>query len=288
MNADAAFVIGKTHQVCQDYAIAGQSHDKFYIAVSDGCSSAKDTDMGSRLLVHAMMHEWHGKDETPEEMCMVCSEGVIPHYVPTHMFRAYDRAMSWSKIIGLDEDAMLATLLTCRVEDNDFLVHVAGDGVVVARRKDGGVIVTDFDYPSNAPFYLAYFASAKWRSQYMKNFGASLNITKYNLHCDTEVPLVESSNVTDMSPKVLRYPLDQYDMVMLFTDGVRTFYENVKTQTSLTQKAIPYLKVIEEITEFKNYTGGFVQRRLKRALGVFESRGWHHADDISFAAIHGG
>ena len=53
---DSIFKIGKTHTVCQDYAIHKQSENVSFkqeniIALSDGCSGAPDTDFGSRFLV---------------------------------------------------------------------------------------------------------------------------------------------------------------------------------------------------------------------------------------------
>ncbi|HYO91642.1 MAG TPA: hypothetical protein VEQ40_08400, partial [Pyrinomonadaceae bacterium] len=64
MNADSAFLIGATHAVCQDYAVAGNGtpderaavsnlQANPYVILSDGCSSSPDTDIGARLLVKA-------------------------------------------------------------------------------------------------------------------------------------------------------------------------------------------------------------------------------------------
>ena len=52
MNKDSFFKIGSTHNICQDYAISGRDeHYKVdYAIISDGCSGAEDTDIGSRLV----------------------------------------------------------------------------------------------------------------------------------------------------------------------------------------------------------------------------------------------
>lgn len=50
-NSDAFFSIGKTHEVCQDYARAGDLDGRQFAIVSDGCSSSPDTDFGARALV---------------------------------------------------------------------------------------------------------------------------------------------------------------------------------------------------------------------------------------------
>ena len=44
--SDSYFKIGKTHLICQDYALHSEGH----ISLSDGCSSSPNTDIGSRLL----------------------------------------------------------------------------------------------------------------------------------------------------------------------------------------------------------------------------------------------
>jgi hypothetical protein len=43
--------IGATHAVCEDYIIEGNKPFPFII-LADGCSTAKNTDMGARILCH--------------------------------------------------------------------------------------------------------------------------------------------------------------------------------------------------------------------------------------------
>ena len=61
-NADSYFCIGSTHDVCQDYAIS--SPDRLRAIISDGCSSAPDTDFGSRLLVKAKERNFYENDDS--------------------------------------------------------------------------------------------------------------------------------------------------------------------------------------------------------------------------------
>ncbi|MBC8139363.1 MAG: protein phosphatase 2C domain-containing protein, partial [Fibrella sp.] len=54
--SDAAFAIGKTHKVCQDYALTGDAHATIpTVWLSDGCSSSPHTDIGARLLTHVAL-----------------------------------------------------------------------------------------------------------------------------------------------------------------------------------------------------------------------------------------
>ena len=51
---DSHFVKGSSHLVCQDYSSSGFTFNGIpYIIISDGCSTAKDSDVGARLLVRA-------------------------------------------------------------------------------------------------------------------------------------------------------------------------------------------------------------------------------------------
>jgi len=52
MNADSYFEIGSTHLVCQDYALSGLYKDMCYGIVSDGCSSAENSEIGAQILCH--------------------------------------------------------------------------------------------------------------------------------------------------------------------------------------------------------------------------------------------
>ena len=56
MTADAYFAIGRTHDVCQDYALASDDVPKTWALVSDGCSSSPASDIGARLLGRAAAH----------------------------------------------------------------------------------------------------------------------------------------------------------------------------------------------------------------------------------------
>ncbi len=51
MSSDSFFTIGKSHDICEDYACNGVFNDEIaYVIVCDGCSSSTHTDFGSRIL----------------------------------------------------------------------------------------------------------------------------------------------------------------------------------------------------------------------------------------------
>ncbi len=50
METNSFYQIGKEHKVCEDYASCGIEPFPYAI-LSDGCSTGKNTDIGSRILV---------------------------------------------------------------------------------------------------------------------------------------------------------------------------------------------------------------------------------------------
>ena len=56
MITDSYFAIGSSHRVCEDYAIHSLPGVHNLFAISDGCSSCKDTDFGSRILLKCLQH----------------------------------------------------------------------------------------------------------------------------------------------------------------------------------------------------------------------------------------
>jgi hypothetical protein len=140
MNSDAIFTIGKTHKVCQDYALAGFADGLPYTIVSDGCSSSRDTDFGGRILCKYAAQMLHSAIEY----------GVVPE----NAFKMSSSLVNDWKVV--DQDCLDATLLIAKVIEDKVQVLMSGDGVVAAKRKDGMIIVKVIEFKDNAPLYLSY------------------------------------------------------------------------------------------------------------------------------------
>ncbi|MBM3457554.1 MAG: protein phosphatase 2C domain-containing protein, partial [Armatimonadetes bacterium] len=109
MHADAAFRMGCTHSVCQDYAVAlrATAAGGPAILLADGCSSSPDTDVGARLLARA----------TARVLESVAT--LAPRTLPEAQRSGVERAHRAAADLGLPAGALDATLL----------VLAAGDGV---------------------------------------------------------------------------------------------------------------------------------------------------------------
>lgn len=121
MSTDKFFTIGKTHNVCQDYALSGEHNGISYAIVSDGCSSSPDTDFGARFLAKS------------------CEQQILRG----HNFngeRIIYEASGIARQIGLPETCLDATLI-CAIKDNNdaIKIYMHGDGVILGKYCDGSI-----------------------------------------------------------------------------------------------------------------------------------------------------
>ena len=69
---DTFYSTGKSHQVCEDYVVANCRYP--IICLSDGCSSSKDTDVGSRLIVRSALDDRHINGQFFDTLKLYCNE----------------------------------------------------------------------------------------------------------------------------------------------------------------------------------------------------------------------
>jgi len=284
MNADFFFSIGKTHEVCQDYAKSGTlERCGTYAIVSDGCSSSPDTDFGARFMTMAAIHYRSVYGET-------C--GGVPF-----SSRTFDPAwIAWraSEMVRppLSSQCLDATLLGIFEEPEGVVVAVAGDGTVIARRRDQGLEIKDFDF-LGAPGYPSYLRNpARLEAYYKEGYGQRI-VTSYPGDSDLnpvprtdiywfspDFPEKKQYNIFDGPCALLYFPKDKYEMVMVVSDGAHSF------QDAATLNPIPLLEVLDNLVGIKSYTGQFVTRRCKAFEKFCAKQGWHHNDDLGVAAVY--
>lgn len=255
MNADAFFTIGKAHHVCQDYAAV---IDPGYVLLSDGCSSSPHTDVGARLLCRTASAVRAGSELAP--------------------FLAFPLLST----LGLPAEALDATLLSAEVRGEDVFVQVTGDGVVAARRRDGSLVVVQSEFPSGAPRYASYDLRPMRRTKYLAEFGSTWFLTRW----DRGHVSVDELELRDdrIEPLELRFPVTEFDLVLLMSDGVLTFQQPADIPG--TTKSVPLHEVLDEVLAFKGFAGQFVAKRMLRFIKVASAKGWHHNDDVSVAGIY--
>jgi len=271
IQVDACFAIGKTHKVCQDYALAGKTaNDRSFAVVCDGCSSSPDTDFGARLLTRAAVQH-----------LSTFGEGFDSE-------RAAWLADGWRTALNLPSTALDATLMAAfETDDKQVRIIVAGDGVVAARRRDTGLY--DYwavRYPSGAPGYLTYLLDPERKKAFLdQTQGMRAIEVSWGIPDAPERPPPtafgwdEGDNgpvwTLDRDPAV-------YDLVVVMSDGVESFQRPAGTRL----ESIPLREVLDQVMSVKGGTGEFLTRRLNRFLTKFcTQNGWQHYDDFAVAGL---
>jgi len=268
---DVFFRMGSTHRVCQDYGLTLCDNNRPCVVISDGCSTAEDSDFGSRILARCSRP-------------YIYKDGVSDKVLPSLILAS---ATTCAAALTLPVESLSATLLIARYLEPDLIALlgsietvVVGDGVVAAHCiADDSIHCWEYRFPSGAPYYLRYDIDIATRNGYFQRFGNTYHVIKRILKNMTVVSeTILEVNFNGSMVETLVFDLGRYDTVAVMSDGITSFID--KKQISV---QLPY--ILSEVMGFKNYEGDFVQRRLKRALKKFELQEFQHYDDLSIGAI---
>lgn len=253
MQTDAHFERGRTHAVCQDYALAGARHGGAWALVCDGCSSSPDTDTGARLLAHAAAAHLR--------------EGRLPGSLACLRVAAAAAAR-----IGLDASCLDATIVAALALADRVVVLIRGDGFVAARRRDGTLHVASRRCRDECPDYPSVVGDPRRRARWLELDEPRAWIER----CDRRDPVCPARG----HAWVGTFDMRTYDRLIVATDGLATL--RVADDPSPLDAAW----VAARLLDVPSTTGCFVQRRLARlgrADGPFA--GARPDDDIAVAAL---
>lgn len=196
MHTDAHFERGRTHAVCQDYALCGTGRAGSWAVVCDGCSSSPHTDTGARLLAHAA--------------AAVLRDGRLPgsHAV-------WHAAAAAAVELGLAPCSLDATLVAALALDDAVVAIIRGDGVVAARRRDGGVEVVVRRCRDETPDYPGVVVDPARRRAWLE----LVSPRAWLEHVDDGVAWSQAAHAHTW---VARFDRDHYDRLLLATDGLAT------------------------------------------------------------------
>jgi len=268
VNSDSAFTIGNNHLICEDYAITDSDEDSQYTVVCDGCSSSSMTDVGARLVAHSALKALREKD--------IVNKREIDNYLAELAF--YLIGLSKDKIFcELPDTCFDATVLAIKSSGKGANVIAIGDGVIAYKLKGGlSIEIKNIEYPNGYPRYLSYRLDRYRELEFLNTEPF------YRLHEHTLGPHYRGYKCTDMPVEEEYYYLDLSDRdlewVAVFSDGVHSFRDG-------DGGSLYYAEIVRALTEFKNYTGEFVTRRLNKFKKMCIKKGWTHYDDVSMAAI---
>lgn len=183
------------HKICQDYV---RIEDNFAI-LADGCSSAKHTDIGARILAHART------------------------YYDSFIGFTIGKANFIRSELSLPSECLFSTLGEIRKENNTLLVNLWGDGVcVIKSRLNFNVWKISYD---KAPYYPVYDYLTNGRESYIKEFG--LPIVKYDISYDQYSKTHEIKEPFEKSFSA-SINIDELEYILLFSDGVCAFQKDYK------------------------------------------------------------
>jgi hypothetical protein len=280
MNTDCAFYIGTTHEVCQDYALAGKNS----LVISDGCSSSPLSDIGSRVLSITAINKVKELDTLfsfDEKECILLARPTI-------------------KMLNIPDECLDATLLIATLYKHALEATSYGDGVIAIKTKDGDITIIDCAYEDSYPFYINYMYNNTGRyGNWLKNHDkkrVTLSTLKPNGDIEPFEDFIQQTRIKDLGILYSRenklwielVATDLIEYVAIMSDGVHSFYETIETETSRYNKSISYLEVLKELLSFKNYNKSFVQRRINKFRKACVKKNWANSDDFSLAVISPG
>ena len=285
MNTDSAFYIGKTHDICEDYALSNENS----IVLSDGCSGSLHTDIGSRLLCFNSLR-----------LLSTLEQGDISYFQETECLL---EARPSTLLLNLPTECLDATLLLANSNKYCTGACVYGDGYIIVELKDRNKYIINNEYVDNYPYYINYLYDhnrrlENWTEDHdKKKVSLSLLTTEghyeiINDNCDFTEHIKEIEDpifvVRSQLDRTIVEILDveQVKYIAISSDGLGSFYESVTKDTSKINQPVSDTKVIEMLLSFKNFNGKFVQRRMNKFRKMCKQQNWHHADDISLGVIY--
>lgn len=267
--------VGSTHTLCEDCSFSMSTDDgkKHIAAVSDGCSGSDGmTHIGSMLICAAIEKSFKNNDTSIKSVI-----GNMYSY-----YLNYNKVFTDSSFL-LSESSLLATAVYVVLDESEERIQInfIGDGFVMLRnRRTKQWIIYAADYNSNAPVYPSYLMDKQKREIYVASFGQPvLNKTVYSLDTETKkLRELSRSSVVGFSPYTLHKIKNNFDMIMVFSDGIDSFYDES------TNKKVSFDKIFLELVSFP---GQITKTSFNRRFNKFQRSNPNikNRDDFSCSII---
>ena len=284
-STDHYFHIGSAHyqsgKPCQDYALSGVYGSVACAVVSDGCSTGRHTDVGSRVLTLSTLQAIRDHARA--------SSGALNTAVVSITSRQQQILSTTRIILGLERSDMLATCGYVYLTPSGGFVHVQGDGVVVLKFRNKKIKMFRYEWQDNTPFYPSYGDGDLER--FVAVHGGDWNAVR--LQCTSVVRDVDGSYAEEdkkgftlreglegIALNISREELGELEFVGVFTDGITQIGEPNDSSGSL-----DWREAVREFMAFKTLTGEFAKRRMIRGIKTLAGAGSGPIDDISYAVV---
>jgi hypothetical protein len=254
---DHHFIMGASHAVCQDYALHGYMPQP-YLIVSDGCSSAPDSDIGARILSYMARK--------------VLAQGMTLSYQDFGQ-RVSESARLVATAMGVDPVVLHATLMIAWVKDNVVQVYMYGDGCILLLGHGGQVRTIHVNFSNNAPYYLCYWDNEALHDEYANASGRNYKMDIFYSEYD------HPEQQDFQSPLVFSFELDEYAAVVLASDGCEQFL-NLNNN-----KKLPLQNVATRLLSFDASQESFIFNHLRQCVQDYGRQDIYPLDDVALAGL---
>lgn len=286
MKYDSFFIKGQSHDICQDYALCGETSDLVYAMISDGCSMMNNegtciphptSDLGSRLVCHSakkVLEHIVGKGERAE-----ISDSFVELLAASMITN--------QKMLNMNSCIADATLSLLCVRENLITVRSIGDGAIVVEKNDGSIKIFEREYTPNYPEYISYIMHLDANIRYYDDLKPELKEFITTIGSDGSVKTTEhkkqllAKSVDNI--KVFRQP--ELKSISVFSDGITDMIRGKNFLLSEEAgKSVSTIAAVECLLDIKNPNGMFVRRKLK-AIARNQDKDIGPNDDLSMAMI---
>lgn len=277
--------IGTSHIYCQDYSLSGNYNEIAYAIVSDGCSTSHnlcgEVDIGASLLakfasnfVKKIYHEIiEDSDDKKEALSLLSVDDFLGY-----LHETVDIA-NFKETYFFKDGSFDATLVMAISYEDCCKIFVLGDGGFCVERKSNNLKfrnkeIYTLEYSSNAPFYPNYCFSGRTYA-YEKEYGSYPLMLKKIKMSGSEAYEEETKRIDTVDHH--DFYVENFQNISVFSDGVLTFGGK--------NNFLQDYSIINQLTDFKNYNGDFVYRRVRAVRSKYKKEGIENLDDISLATI---
>lgn len=257
LHYDHYYTMGKTHVICEDFAIQADKPIPF-IVLSDGCSSSSQTHIGARILTLTTKYIIENTADWPLNY--------------THFGQQLiDKAWNVARTMRLSSSVLDATVMLAFLYQDNILVYIYGDGCLFFKDHQNNLSTIEVVFTHNAPYYLTYWYDEERQKEY----------AKYD-----PTPLILIDSLQGQSqPKSFNeelafcFPLEKFKVVAIASDGA-TYCVDTRHHRKL-----PLDEIATQLLNFPNLTNDFVKLHLQNTLAQYAQRGIYPADDLSIGVF---
>ena len=259
ITTDIFLEIGNQHKVCQDCIISGKDPVP-YIILSDGCSTAKNSEMGALILCHlAKQYLKYHKNSLQELKYNETGNWIIHNAEQT------------ARQLGLSISCLTATLIVAYYINDEVRIMIYGDGSFITIGDHGEIDITSVEFSGNAPYYLVYLIDSYRHKLYDQSKNTKKLITYYD--DGTEI----GNTFAYDHPLEFKIDMKSISTVLITSDGIDTFLQGTNH--------LKAHEIIKPCVAFKNIKGEFLKRRLNKQMKAFKKDDIGHFDDLSIGAF---